>query len=396
MTTTTILIALCALLTGAVFVLGAKLRSSRLALEAAAADIRDLGERAKNAALLEVEWRRRQELLERMDEGVLVLDEGLVPVMVNDSARRVLGLEGDAALPAEIRSEEVAEIARRALKEKSAEALVNRWPARTTLRVRAVALEAQGGVAVLLQDVTEELRTVQSRKQLVASASHELKSPVASMQALAEAIKSAVRDDPVTAERFAEKLTGEADRLGRIIADLLDLSRVEDPAYAPDRATDLAAVARTVASELASAAAMADKRFDRRIDEDVWVKGDPGQLTLLIRNLLDNASRYTPAGKRIELDVRREGQDAVVRVADEGIGIPLDAQAHVFERFYRVDRDRSRERGGTGLGLSIVKHVVVLHDGRVGLESELGRGSTFTVRLPAIAPERRSLRPLAS
>jgi two-component system, OmpR family, sensor histidine kinase SenX3 len=122
-----------------------------------------------------------------------------------------------------------------------------------------------------------------------------------------------------------------------------------------------------------------------QISSDAWVRGDDQQLSLMVRNLLDNAVRYTPERGSVWVDVFREGHDVVIRVADDGIGIPLAAQARVFERFYRINDDRSRVTGGTGLGLSIVKHVAELHGGHVGLQSELGEGSVFTVRLPAFA-----------
>jgi two-component system, OmpR family, sensor histidine kinase SenX3 len=229
----------------------------------------------------------------------------------------------------------------------------------------------------------------------VANASHELKSPVASLQALADAIRDAVRDDPETARRFADRLIIESDRLGRLIADLLDLSRLEDPVSVSSHPMELSSVARAQAAALRPEASAKDLGLVERIDSGVWVKGDEQQLGLMIRNLLDNALRYTPGGGTIEIEVAREGGDAIVRVRDSGIGIPLNAQSRVFERFYRVDKDRSRDRGGTGLGLSIVRHVAELHAGHVAVESELGRGSTFTVRLPAAASGER-LRPIAS
>ncbi len=125
------------------------------------------------------------------------------------------------------------------------------------------------------------------------------------------------------------------------------------------------------------------------MSEDIWVKGDAQQLGLMIRNLLDNAIRYTPEGCKVWLTVAYEGHDAIIVVGDNGMGIPLDAQPRIFERFFRVDRARSRERGGTGLGLAIVKHVLELHGGRIDLESELGHGSVFTARIEALMPPRR-------
>jgi signal transduction histidine kinase len=344
---------------------------------------------------LERERRRSGEILERMDEGVLVLTEDHTPIRANASARELLRL-GTGPLPGRLPSDEVLMVARRALaEEEPCEETISLWPSLRSLRIRALPLEDQGGVAVIFHDVTEELHTLRVRRQFVANASHELKSPVASLQALADAIREAVRDDPETARRFAERLIRESDRLGRLIADLLDLSRLEDPVSISSHAMDLSRVARAQAAALRPDANAKDLGLVERIDSGVWVKGDEQQLGLMIRNLLDNALRYTPEGGSIEIEVAREGGDAIVRVRDSGIGIPLNAQSRIFERFYRVDKDRSRDRGGTGLGLSIVKHVAELHAGHVAVESELGEGSTFTVHLPAAAGGER-LHPIAS
>ena len=187
----------------------------------------------------------------------------------------------------------------------------------------------------------------------------------------------------------------ESDRLARLITDLLDLSRLEDPVSASSHAMDLSRVARAQTATLHPEANAKGLTLIERIDSGVWIKGDEQQLGLMMRNLLDNALRYTPEGGSIEVQVGHESGDAIVRVRDSGIGIPFHAQSRVFERFYRVDKDRSRDRGGTGLGLSIVKHVAELHAGHVGVESELGQGSTFTVRLPAAAGGER-VHPIAS
>jgi signal transduction histidine kinase len=132
------------------------------------------------------------------------------------------------------------------------------------------------------------------------------------------------------------------------------------------------------------------------IEPQLWIKGDAQQLSLLLRNLLDNAVHYTSPGGNIRLEVSGEGDEAVVRVTDDGAGIPLEAQTRVFERFYRVDRARSRDRGGTGLGLAIVKHVAELHGGTVDVQSELGAGSSFTTRIPAIPKHQVASPPLAT
>jgi signal transduction histidine kinase len=244
----------------------------------------------------------------------------------------------------------------------------------------------------MIQDVTEQLKTQRIRTEFVAHASHELKSPVASMQTLAEALCQAVRDDPLAADRFAERMVFESARLGRLIGDLLDLSRLEDPQAVAEEIVDVSVGASRVVEDAAAEIRLKNIELSVEIEDGVLVRGDESQITVLVRNLVENAVRYTTDGGRVSVGVYHDGDAAVVRVSDNGIGIPLEAQARIFERFYRVDRARSRDRGGTGLGLAIVKHVAELHGGGVQLDSELGRGSIFTARIPALSPPSQRIR----
>ena len=326
-------------------------------------------------------------ILERMSEGLVVLSDLLRPVAANRAARELLGFP-EGPLPPRLPSDEVRTVARLALdRSETVEEIVSIWfPARLTLRVRAEPLDSIGGVIVVIEDVTEELKTQRMRREFVAHASHELKSPVASMQTLAEALRHAVREDLPAAERFADRIESESARLGRLIGDLLDLSRLEDPETVPRETVDLSAGARRAMEDTHAEVVAKGITLHTEISDGVYVRGDESQMAVLVRNLVENAIRYTPEGGRVSVDVYQDGDSAIVRVSDNGIGIPLEAQARVFERFYRVDRARSRDRGGTGLGLAIVKHVAELHGGTVQLESELGRGSIFTASVPAVPP----------
>jgi signal transduction histidine kinase len=326
-------------------------------------------------------------IIERMAEGLVVLSDLLRPIAANRAGRDLLGFP-EGPLPPRLPSDEVRAVARLALERSRAiDETVSIWfPARKSLRVRAEPLDPRGGVVVVIEDVTEELETQRMRREFVAHASHELKSPVASMQTLAEALRHAIREDPEAARRFADRIEFESARLGRLIGDLLDLSRLEDPEKVPQELVDLSAGARRVIEDAESEALNKKIHVEAEISDGVFVKGDESQMAVLVRNLVENALRYTSEGGRVSVDVYQDGDIAVVRVSDNGIGIPLEAQARVFERFYRVDRARSRDRGGTGLGLAIVKHVAELHGGTVQLESELGRGSIFTARVPAVTP----------
>lgn len=328
--------------------------------------------------------RRYDEVLEGISEGIVLLDANLKPTLVNSAAVDMLGLP-QRKLPPRL-SPEVVAVARRGLSEGQAEEVLKLWyPVSSTLKVRALRFRDGGGVLIVVKDITDETLAQQIRSEFVAHASHELKSPVAGLQTLASAISHAVHDDPEIAERFSGKLVAEADRLGRLISDLLDLSRLEDPARVPDEPVDISDVTRAEVERVEPEAAEKAMTVDTDIAPEVWVRGDAQQLGVLVRNLLENAVRYTPEGGTLAIEVLEDRADAVIRVTDDGVGIPLEAQARLFERFYRVDRARSRDRGGTGLGLAIVKHVTELHQGTVEVESELGRGSRFTVRIPAAA-----------
>ena len=336
---------------------------------------------------LKRENRRAGEILERVSEGVLVLDATGKPIATNSAGRDLMGWHEDM-LPARLASGEVLDLAMEALARGAGqEALVGVWfPARMSLWTRASPLEEGSGVVVVLQDVTHELGIQRARREFVAHASHELKSPVAALRTLAEAIRRAVHEDLDMAEHFSTRLMNEAERLGRLIEDLLDLSKLEEAVSPPDQRVNLSEVAEREANRLEPSAAAMGTRFERHIEPGAWTTGDAAQLGTMIRNLLENAIRYTPPEGKVSIELSQRGDHALIEVRDTGIGIPLEAQSRVFERFYRVDRGRSRDSGGTGLGLAIAKHVIELHGGQIQVESELGRGSTFSARIPSALP----------
>lgn len=181
---------------------------------------------------------------------------------------------------------------------------------------------------------------------------------------------------------FASQREREAVRLSRIVADLLDLSRLESGS-ALDDVVSLGAAAREEGQRLAETAERAGVALELLTDGEQPVRGSQRDLALLVRNLIDNAIRYSHRGAQVTIEVDSNDDEATLRVSDTGIGIPSPDIPRIFERFYRVDRARSRETGGTGLGLAIVKHVVENHGGTIEVESELGRGTTFRIRLPS-------------
>ena len=233
----------------------------------------------------------------------------------------------------------------------------------------------------------DELQRVNKiRRDFVANVSHELKTPATSLKLLAESLEESLEEDPVQARLFASQLKRETERLANLITDLLDLARLESQERTEyPTLVDVRGVLMTVLSGMRRVARKKDialqwKRFGKAAR--YTVRGDETQLTSMFTNLVDNAVKYTPPGGRVEVTGGTEGDEIIISIADSGIGIPEGKLPRIFERFYRVDKARSKATGGTGLGLSIVRHVAENHGGRVTVESVPGEGTTFTVRLP--------------
>jgi two-component system sensor histidine kinase SenX3 len=235
-------------------------------------------------------------------------------------------------------------------------------------------------------DPVDLQRVNKIRRDFVANVSHELKTPATSLKLLAESLEEAIEDDPVQARLFAAQLKKETERLAQLITDLLDLARLEsEERVEHPNLVDVRGVLMTVLARMRRVArrkniALQWKRFGKAAQ--YTVRGDETQLTSMFSNLVDNAINYTPPGGRVEVTGGMEGSEIVIKIADTGIGIPEGKLSRIFERFYRVEKARSKATGGTGLGLSIVKHVAENHGGRVTVESTVGEGTTFTVYLP--------------
>ncbi len=325
------------------------------------------------------------EMLNRLHEGVCLVDVTLRPIFANPPAHAMLGIDESAGTPAKLPSVEISALARKTLSAgEEAEAQVDIfYPKRASLHVRVTQVADGDGALIVMRDITEEIHIQRVRKEFVTHASHELKSPVASLRTVTDALKQAIEaGDAPQAERFTNALTDDLERMSALVEDLLDLSRVEDPAALPVGTCDVGAVVNEELSALARSIEDNDLHLRMSIDPLLEIKGDPRQIGLMVRNLVRNAIRYTPDGGHIDVTAARAGTEVIIRVTDDGIGIPQESQPRLFERFYRVDQARARAHGGTGLGLAIVKHVAESHGGSVGVSSQLGEGSTFTVRLP--------------
>jgi two-component system sensor histidine kinase SenX3 len=245
-------------------------------------------------------------------------------------------------------------------------------------------LDRREGVKYFSPDELQRVNKI--RRDFVANVSHELKTPATSLRLLAESLEATIDEDPVQAHLFAAQLKRETERFSQLINDLLDLARLESQERVENPVlVDVRSILMSVLADMRRVARKKNitlqwKRFGKAAQYTVY--GDETQLTSMFTNLVDNAVKYTPSGGRVEVTGGSEGSEIVIWVSDTGIGIPEGKLPRIFERFYRVDKARSKETGGTGLGLSIVKHVAENHGGRVTVESALGEGSTFAVYLP--------------
>jgi two-component system phosphate regulon sensor histidine kinase PhoR len=261
------------------------------------------------------------------------------------------------------------------------------------IRLRGTALRdlsGEGGAVIVLNDVTDMKRLENVRRDFVANVSHELKTPIASIKGFVETLLDGAADDPADRRRFLDIVARQADRLESIIEDLLSLSRIEQSEEAgnlPREPVPIAELLAAVTADCLPRAADRSIRLELSCPDSLVAEVNAPLLEQAVINLVDNAIKYSEPGRTVRLSADEEpaaaGGPAVrIMVEDEGCGIDGEHLPRLFERFYRVDEARSRKLGGTGLGLSIVKHIVQAHDGTVAVQSEPGKGSTFTIRLP--------------
>lgn len=347
---------------------GVLVRQTTVALDAAASH----AERV-NAAGQSVDLARLQEAtLESLDIGLAVY-RGAEVVFANQAATTVLG--SGYALLSTLQPPPIRAMVERHTAAAPAEPVQFEVGLPARLMEAAVHTLDAETIAVSITDVTDRARADAVRRDFVAAASHELKTPVASIQAASETLLGA-QDDPEAVGEFTDRIHATAVRLGRLVDDLLDLSRLEF-GIGEVAVFD---VGEAAAAELALIST--DSHVVESAVEAAVIEGRESDVRLAIRNLLDNAIRHTEAGGTVRLAVTPQASHVRIEVSDTGIGIRSTALPRVFERFYRADEARSRERGGTGLGLAIVKHVAEQHGGSVEASSELGVGSRFVMELP--------------
>jgi two-component system sensor histidine kinase SenX3 len=346
--------------------------AERRAADATAAASRFRGQRDRLAAALA-----------ESVEGVVVVDPDGIEVSRNTVAERFRHARHAGAVV----ERTVGAMLERAVQgEASDQDLQLFGPPRSRLRLRAFPLVSDGqlvGAAVYVHDVSDEHRVDNVRRDFVANVSHELKTPIGALELLAETL--AAETDPEVARPLIERIAQEAERLGRIVDDLLDLSLIETQEAVATQVVAVDAVVDEAVERLRPSAMVAGIGLQvHHGSREATVECDPRQILSAIVNLLDNAVKYSEAGKVVTVETERDDDEVVVAVVDHGIGVPSRDLERIFERFYRVDQARSRDTGGTGLGMAIVRHVAQAHGGDVTVESTEGQGSTFRLRLPAL------------
>lgn len=332
--------------------------------------------------------RKREEwnaVTESMNEGIVLLSADNTVLSINKSASLLLDTSADCI------GQDMLEICRRidiqslicqAAEGKNAE--ITAELRGREYQINASPIISDGsvkGTVLLFFDVTDKLQAEQMRREFTANVSHELKTPLQVISGTSELMLNGLVKNEDMPE-FAERIHGESLRMITLVDDIIELSRLDEgAAEVPKKKVCLMTAAEAVAERLAVSAQHKDVSVSVTGDKAV-INGIPALITELIFNLCDNAIKYNLPGGRAEIEIKDENNEAVLTVSDTGVGIPEDAQSRVFERFFRVDKSRSKEIGGTGLGLSIVKHIAEIHNARIDLKSKPGKGTSISVVFP--------------
>jgi two-component system phosphate regulon sensor histidine kinase PhoR len=352
---------------------------------------------ARNAQLTQ-EARTLTAVLDGMIEGIWITDAEGTVLRHNDALRQLLQpgsseLVGQRPL-ALLRNEELNEAVTRACREGASSrlelTLEGLFPRTLAIRVTPLGRDLPGSAAVF-HDITELRRLEKVRKDFVANVSHELRTPITAIRGYAETLQSGALQDPNVAPKMVEIIHRQSERLSELVEDLLELSRLESREVQLKLSdVSLAVAASRAAETVKPKAAGKDIQLELHVPQGLVARGDERAVEQVLLNLLDNAVKYTPSGGRVDVFGALEDGRCVVRVKDTGVGIEPRHLSRIFERFYRVDKGRSRDMGGTGLGLSIVKHLVGAMDGEVKVESQPNVGSVFAISLPVTTPQATS------
>jgi two-component system phosphate regulon sensor histidine kinase PhoR len=332
-------------------------------------------------------------ILSSMAEGVIAVDSDEHVVSVNKTAARILGIDASfvsgRSIEEVVRNFDIQRFLKQTLTSAApieADVSISEPPVALHLRgTRLNVQEANSGAVVVLSDMTKLQRLENIRRDFVANVSHELRTPITSIKGFVETLLDGAINEPEQAQRFLKIIAGHTDRLMAIIDDLLSLSRLEEDGQTRMIAMESLKVRPVLESAIELSGPKAgDKKIKIELDCDneTEILMNPTLLEQAVLNLVDNAIKYSPAESTIQITAGKSEKEVMISVKDFGCGIEKPHLERIFERFYVVDKARSRKLGGTGLGLSIVKHIAQLHSGSVTVESVPGQGSTFTIHLP--------------
>lgn len=349
---------------------------------------------AESFTMLEAEKRKLEVIMETLSDGILVVDRELKIMMVNGAAGAILGLgarnvQGCPVMEVVLNHHLVDLIQDVNSRDQALESELNLYyPQNRQLQVFLAPLKDETGIlagsVVALHDISQLRYLERVRQDFVANVSHELRTPIATVKAMAETLLAGAKQDEATLLRYLAGINQECDRLSNLINDLLVLAKLDTKPEINREPFDLVELLTEVREGfLPTTDPAPDLILELPVPNLPQVLANRGQIKQVLLNLLDNALKYTPATGQVRLSACRDGDWIKVVVADTGIGIPQEELGRIFERFYRVDKARSRNKGGTGLGLSIVKHIVEGHGGKIEVESRLNQGSVFSFTLPA-------------
>jgi len=344
------------------------------------------GDATKNHQALEREKVLLSAVAEGLTQGVIAVDAENKIELLNDAARKMLGVTSTPVGEPLIEFMRVPAAFELIDTDDAGQAEVQLPNGQRTL-IRVARKWGSVGRVLLLEDVTTMRRLENVRRDFVANVSHELRTPVAVIRANSETLLAGAKDDPVMGPKLIDGLHRNAERLARILADLLDLSRLDAGQYRLETATvPVRALIEQSMTAIETNAAAREVTVELDVPEALAVKADPKALDQIFVNLIDNAVKYTRPKGHVWVAARVDDDHVRIEIRDDGPGIANKHRERVFERFYRADPSRSREAGGTGLGLSIVKHLVESMDGEVGVEPNTPQGSIFWLRLPRSVP----------
>lgn len=346
---------------------------------------------------------RLKSVLENMISGVMMIDRDGKIVLLNRSGEDILGFSAQELLGKKFdeakQQFEFTQLIQECidLKEHIRDEMIFYYPSERILEINLSPIshteDEWAGILIVLHDITAVRRLERMRSEFVANVSHELKTPIAAVKGFAETLLAGALNDKETAKSFLQIIFDESERLNRLIGDILELSKIESKRiplqFSP---ISLHSFVNNCLHVVQAEAKKKSIELEMQVDETMYIEADEDRLRQILINLLSNGINYTPEGGKVKVKVdqlagdgdRPEDERIRLTISDTGIGIPKKDLPRIFERFYRVDKARSRSSGGTGLGLSIVKHLVELHKGTIRVESEVGMGSKFIIELPII------------